>query len=52
MQQILSQKLEKENYDGYDMGNECQKKENSEVFLIISQKENGPLENQETDGRY
>jgi hypothetical protein len=22
------------------------------VFLIISQKENGPLENQETDGRY
>jgi len=30
MQQILSQKLEKEKFDGYDMRNECQKKQNSE----------------------
>jgi hypothetical protein len=29
-QKIFSQKLEKENYDGYDMWKECQKEENYE----------------------
>jgi hypothetical protein len=41
---ILSQKLETEDYHGWDMWKECQKKEMQRKCLRIPQKEIGPLE--------